>query len=161
MAYWLMKSEPAEFSIDDLERRGRAVEPWGGVRNYQARNLMRDGMRKGDLAFFYHSSCEQPAIAGIMEIASPGYADPSQFDPHSKYHDAGSTLEAPRWVAVDVRFKRRLRRPVTLDELRRRRALAKMPLLRRGNRLSVLPVTKKEWDYILELEKADRRRRVD
>ena len=152
MAFWLMKSEPSEFSIDDLERRGQATEAWTGVRNYQARNLLRDDMRKGDSAFLYHSSCDQPAIVGIMEIASAAYPDPLQFDRRSDYHDSGSKPEAPRWLAVDVRFKRRLRRALPLEALRKHRALAQMPLLQRGNRLSVMPVSKAEWDYILKLE---------
>ena len=153
MAYWLLKSEPDEFSIDDLERGGNRTEPWNGVRNYQARNMLRDGMRKDDRAFFYHSSCEQPAIVGIVEIASAAYPDLSAFDPRSNYHDSGSDPDHPRWFAVDVKIRRRLRRPVTLGELRSHRALAKMPLLQRGNRLSVMPVTRQEWDFILGLER--------
>ncbi len=149
MGYWLMKSEPAAFSIDDLERQ--KVAAWEGVRNYQARNFMRDGMRKGDLAFLYHSSCASPAIAGVMEICREAYADPSQFDRRSPYYDPGSRRDDPRWLMVDVRFRRRLRRPVTLEELREHEELHGLALLRRGNRLSVMPVDEREWEFILGL----------
>jgi len=150
MAHWLMKSEPDVFGIDDLERQRTA--PWEGVRNYQARNFMRDGMRKGDLAFLYHSSCAEPAVVGIMEVCREAYPDPTQFDRKSPYHDAASTREAPRWLMVDVRFRRRLRRPVTLTALRAAPGLADLALLRRGNRLSVMPVGGAEWERILALE---------
>jgi predicted RNA-binding protein with PUA-like domain len=149
MAHWLMKSEPDEFGIDDLERDGRAS--WEGVRNYQARNFMRDGMKKGDLAFLYHSSCAVPAVTGIMEISSAAYADPSQFDRRSPYHDPASTRENPRWLTVDVRFRRRLSRPVTLEQIRAAKGLAGLALVRRGNRLSVMPVTDREWELVLAL----------
>jgi len=152
MNYWLMKSEPSVFSIDDL--RKVHTTGWDGVRNYQVRNMMRDQMRKGDLAFFYHSSCEVPGVVGIMEIAGPARPDPTAFDPKSKYYDPGSSPEKPRWYLVDVRFKRKLRRVVTLEEMRGEKALAGMQLLKRGNRLSITPVTKKEWDHILSMEKA-------
>jgi predicted RNA-binding protein with PUA-like domain len=150
MNYWLMKTEPDEFSIDDLKRK--KTEPWSGVRNYQARNHMRDGMRKGDGVLFYHSSCEVPGVAGIAEVATAAYPDPTQFDPGSDYFDAGSKRGEPRWVLVDVRFKRKLKRVITLAELKTRKELAGMVLLRPGNRLSVSPVTKAEWDFILSLE---------
>jgi predicted RNA-binding protein with PUA-like domain len=150
MNYWLIKSEPDEFSIDDLKRV--KVEPWTGVRNYQARNYMRDGMRKGDGVLFYHSSCPVPGVAGIAEVATAAYPDPTQFDPRSDYFDAGSSRDAPRWVMVDVKFRRKLRRTIALTELKGRRELAGMILLRPGNRLSVTPVTKAEWDFILGLE---------
>jgi predicted RNA-binding protein with PUA-like domain len=153
MNYWLMKSEPASFSIDDLERRGRRGEPWDGVRNYQARNMLRDAMRIDDLAFFYHSGCDVPGIAGIMDIASTARPDPAAFDPEDEHHDPGSDPANPRWYLVDVRFRRRLRRLIPLEELRRHKALAGMQLLKRGNRLSVMPVSKAHWDYILKLEK--------
>jgi predicted RNA-binding protein with PUA-like domain len=153
MNYWLLKSEPSVFSIDDLAACGRRTEPWDGVRNYQARNMLRDGMRRGDLAFFYHSGCEVPGIAGIMEIASPGRPDPTAFDASDHHYDPDSDPEHPRWYLVDVRFRRRLRRLIPLEELRRHRALAGMQLLKRGNRLSVTPVSKKHWDCILKLEK--------
>ena len=152
MNYWLMKSEPDEFSIDDLKRRPSGTEPWDGVRNYQARNMMRDGMAVGDLAFFYHSNCEEPGIVGVMSIASRGDPDPTAFDPDDKHYDSKSDPETPRWYLVDVRFKRKLKRTITLAELKEKKPLRSMQLLQKGNRLSVMPVTKKEWDYILGLE---------
>jgi predicted RNA-binding protein with PUA-like domain len=150
MNYWLMKSEPDDFSIDDLARK--KSEPWSGVRNYQARNYMRDGMRAGDRVFFYHSSCAEPGIAGIAEVGSAAYPDPTQFDPRSDYFDAKSSRAAPRWVLVDVKFKRKLKRTITLTELKARPPLREFALLRPGTRLSVLPVTKAQWDFILGLE---------
>ncbi len=150
MAYWLLKSEPGEFSIDDMERAG--VEPWDGVRNYQARNWMRDDMKVGDQAFFYHSNCKEPAIVGIVSIASEGYPDPTQFDPKDKHYDPKSTPDDPRWYLVDVRFERRLRRPIGLRELKTRAELVGLPLVRKGNRLSVMPVDPEQWAFLLELE---------
>jgi predicted RNA-binding protein with PUA-like domain len=151
MRYWLMKTEPGDFSIDDLARVG--VEPWTGVRNYQARNFMRDGMRPGDGVLLYHSNCDPPGVAGIAEVAGDAYPDPTQFEKRSKYFDPKSTREEPRWMLVDVAFKRKLRRMVTLDEIR---ALADVlddfALLRRGSRLSVLPVSAMQWKRILALE---------
>ena len=126
MNYWLMKSEPGEFSIDDLKQRPKKTEPWDGVRNYQARNMMRDDMQKGDLAFFYHSNCDEPGIAGIMEIVSEAYPDPTAFDPEDKHFDAKSDADNPRWFLVDVRFKRKFKRTITLTELREHRALENM-----------------------------------
>jgi predicted RNA-binding protein with PUA-like domain len=150
MNYWLMKSEPDTFSIDDLKRKKR--EAWDGVRNYQARNFMRDEMRVGDGVFFYHSSCAEPGIAGLAEVVSDAYPDPSQFDPKSKYFDPGSSRDNPRWMLVDVKFVKKLKRVITLDELKNQKPLADMRLLRKGNRLSVMPVEAKEWRYILEIE---------
>jgi predicted RNA-binding protein with PUA-like domain len=150
MNYWLMKSEPDTFSIDDLAARGK--EPWDGVRNYQARNFMRDGMRRGDKVFIYHSSCAEPGVAGVGKVASAAYPDPGQFDPRSKYFDAGSRRDDPRWWLVDIAYVRKLKRVVTLEELKRQPALTDMRLLQRGNRLSVMPVEKPEWDAILDLE---------
>ena len=150
MNYWLMKSEPDEFSIDDL--KARKIEPWSGVRNYQARNYMRDGMRKGDGVLFYHSSCAVPGVAGIAEVAGPAYPDPTQFDPGSDYFDAASKRDEPRWSLVDVRFRRKLKRVIPLTELKARKELKDMVLLRPGSRLSVSPVTKSEWDFVLSLE---------
>lgn len=150
MKHWLMKSEPDTFSIDDLKRKKR--EAWDGVRNYQARNFMRDDMRVGDGVFFYHSNCAQPGIAGIAEVASDAYPDPSQFDPKSKYFDTGSSRDNPRWMLVDVKFVKKLKRVITLDELKNHPKLAGMALLRKGNRLSVMPVEAAEWRYILDLE---------
>ena len=150
MNHWLMKSEPDAFSIDDLKRKKR--EPWDGVRNYQARNFMRDGMRPGDKVFFYHSNCAVPGIVGIAEVATDAYPDPSQFDPKSKYFDAGSSRDNPRWMLVDVKFVKKLKRTISLDEMKNDPALADMPLLRKGNRLSVMPVDAAHWKYILGLE---------
>jgi predicted RNA-binding protein with PUA-like domain len=150
MNYWLMKSEPDTFSIDDLKRKKR--EAWDGVRNYQARNFMRDDMRVGDGVFFYHSSCPEPGIAGLAEVASDAYPDPSQFDPKSHYFDPGSSRDDPRWMLVDVKFVKKLPHVITLDELKTHKKLADMRLLRKGNRLSVMPVTAAEWTYILGLE---------
>ena len=150
MKYWLMKSEPDAFSIDDLKRKQR--EPWDGVRNYQARNFMRDDMRPGDKVFFYHSNCKPPGIVGIAEVATDAYPDPSQFDPKSNYFDAGSSRENPRWMLVDLKFVKKLKRTITLDQLKQDATLADMPLVRKGNRLSVMPVEAAHWKHILELE---------
>lgn len=150
MRYWLMKTEPDEFSIDDLAKK--KIEPWTGVRNYQARNFMRDGMQPGDGVFFYHSSCEVPGVAGVAEVATAAYPDPTQFEKKSDYFDAASKREEPRWFLVDVRFKRKLKRVIPLAELKDRKELDGFALLARGNRLSVLPVTKQQWDFILGLE---------
>lgn len=152
MRYWLMKSEPETFGIDDLIRRPRQTEHWDGVRNYQARNMIRDEMKKGDQAFFYHSSCDEPAIVGIVDIVRDAYPDSTAFDPESPYFDPKSTSDSPRWYMVDVRFRRKLRRPLTLAELKQQPALAGLPLLRRGNRLSILPISAEEWRLILSLE---------
>ena len=150
MNHWLMKSEPDAFSIDDLKRKKR--EPWDGVRNYQARNFMRDGMRPGDQVFFYHSNCTVPGIVGIAEVATDAYPDPSQFDPKSKYFDPGSSRDNPRWMLVDVTFVKKLKRTISLDELKADPVLDGMALLRKGNRLSVMPVEAAHWEYILALE---------
>ena len=149
MNHWLMKTEPDEFSIDDL--KARKTEPWSGVRNYQARNFMRE-MRKGDAVFFYHSSCDEPGVVGIAEVAAAAHPDPTQFDPRSDYFDAASKRDDPRWSLVDVKFKRKLKRTIALTELKGRKELGDFALLRPGNRLSVLPVTKAQWDFILGLE---------
>jgi predicted RNA-binding protein with PUA-like domain len=149
MNYWLMKSEPDECSIDDVLAAPGRKTAWSGVRNYQARNFMRDGMRIGDGVFFYHSSCDEPGIAGIAEVASAPYTDASQFDKKSPYYDAASKKDAPRWVNVDVRALKKTKL-VPLAELRRHKALAKMRLLRPGNRLSITPVSAAEWKYITE-----------
>ena len=149
MKYWLMKSEPDECSIDDVLAAPGRKTAWSGVRNYQARNFMRDRMRVGDGVLFYHSSCPQPGIAGIAEVASPAYPDASQFDRKSPYYDPKSPREAPRWVNVDVRALRKTRL-IPLAEIRQQKALAKMVLLRPGNRLSITPVTAAEWRHIVE-----------
>ena len=147
MCYWLMKSEPDEFSIDDLARAAHQTAPWFGVRNYQARNFMRDQMRAGDKVFFYHSSCAEPGIAGIAEVVSLAYPDATQFDRKSPYFDPKATREAPRWFSVDVKLIRRT--PVIgLAELRRHREIAGMRVLARGNRLSITPVEPQEWAFI-------------
>jgi predicted RNA-binding protein with PUA-like domain len=151
MACWLFKTEPDEFSIDDLARKKR--EPWGGVRNYQARNNLK-AAKVGDTVLFYHSSCAEPAVVGIAEVAKAAYPDPTQFDRKSDYYDPKSPPDDPRWVAVDVRFKRKLKRPVTLEELKTHAsALAGFALTRRGNRLSVLPVEPAHYEFILDLER--------
>ena len=149
MRYWLMKTEPDEFSIDDLAKK--KGEPWSGVRNYQARNFMRE-MQVGDGVLFYHASCEVPGVAGIAEVAATAYPDPTQFEKKSDYYDAASKREEPRWSLVDVKFKRKLKRVIPLAELKDRKELEGFALLARGNRLSVLPVTKTQWDFILGLE---------
>jgi predicted RNA-binding protein with PUA-like domain len=150
MAYWLMKSEPDAYSIDDLERDGRDM--WDGIRNYQARNMMRDDMRVGDKVFFYHSNCKEPGIVGVAKVASKPYPDPTQFEPRSKYFDPKSSEDEPRWLLVDVEFVRKLTRTITLTELKAQPELDGMTLLRRGNRLSIMPVDKAHWDFILGLE---------
>jgi predicted RNA-binding protein with PUA-like domain len=150
MRYWLMKSEPDEFGIDDLARAPKKTAPWTGVRNYQARNFMRDGMRVGDGVLFYHSSCPDPGIAGIAEVASAAYPDATQFDPKSDYYDAKSTREAPRWVHVDVKLVRKTRL-LPLEAMRNARGLEEMVTLRRGNRLSITPVAPSEWKAVLRL----------
>src|SRR5690606_38895626 len=151
--YWLMKSEPDAFSIDDLERVG--TEPWNGVRNYQARNFMRDGMKVGDGVLFYHSNTKVPGIVGTATVASVSYPDETQFDPASDYHDPKATREEPRWFLVDVAFERKLSRTVSLDEIKRHaEALGEdFALIRRGNRLSVFPVSATQYRYLLSLEK--------
>ncbi|MCS3747295.1 EVE domain-containing protein [Xanthomonas sp. 3793] len=150
--YWLMKSEPDTFSIDDLERVG--TEPWNGVRNYQARNFMRDGMQVGDGVFFYHSNCKVPGIVGLARVASAAYPDDTQFDPKSDYHDPKANREDPRWMLVDVAFERKLKRTISLDEIKQHAdALGEgFPLIARGNRLSILPVTAAQWKLLLAME---------
>jgi predicted RNA-binding protein with PUA-like domain len=149
MQRWLMKTEPDTFSIDDLKQR--RVEPWNGVRNYQARNFIR-AMTRGDEVMIYHSSCAVPGVAGLGKVASAPYPDPGQFDPKDDYFDARSDRGNPRWSLVDVRFVRKLKRVITLDEIKRLHGLGDFALTRRGNRLSVLPVSDVQWQAILELE---------
>ena len=150
--YWLMKSEPDAFSIDDLQRVG--TEPWNGVRNYQARNFMRDGMKVGDGILFYHSNTKVPGIVGIATVASEAYPDDTQFDPESDYYDPKSTREEPRLSLVDVKFDRKLKRTITLDEIKQHAdELGEgFALIQRGSRLSVLPVTAAQWKFLLALE---------
>ena len=147
MRYWLMKSEPDEFGIDDLEKAPNQSTAWFGVRNYQARNFMRDEMRVGDRAFFYHSSCPEPGIAGIVEVSRLAYPDSTQFDAASPYYDAKSTRDAPRWVNVDVKLVRKTSL-ITVAMLRSTPGLEDMVTLRRGNRLSITPVTPSEWKIV-------------
>ena len=147
--YWLMKSEPDEISIDDLLAMPHSTVAWFGVRNYQARNFMRDGMQIGDGVLFYHSSCPEPGIAGLAEVASHAYPDATQFDRKSKYFDAAATPEKPRWMNVDVKGVRKTRL-VSLAELREQSTLEDMTILKRGNRLSITPVTPREWKFITE-----------
>jgi predicted RNA-binding protein with PUA-like domain len=147
MQYWLMKSEPDECSIDDVLAAPGRITTWSGVRNYQARNFMRDAMHIGDGVLFYHSSCPQPGIAGLAEVASAAYPDASQFDAKSDYYDPQSRREEPRWFNVDVRALKKTRL-IPLAELRAQKALKKMVTLRPGNRLSITPVTESEWRYI-------------
>ena len=149
MAHWLMKSEPDVYSIDDLKRDGRAM--WDSIRNYQARNMMRDDMRIGDEVFFYHSNCKEPAIVGISKVCSEPYPDPTQFDSESRYFDPKSSKDDPRWMLVDVEFVRIFGAPITLTELKARPDLEGMILTRRGNRLSIMPVSDAQWNVVLSL----------
>jgi len=149
MRYWLMKSEPDEASIDHLAHAPNKTLPWTGVRNYQARNFMRDQMQLGDGVLFYHSSCPEPGIAGIAKVCSTAYPDPTQFDPKSDYYDPKSTQETPRWMLVDVKFVKKTAL-IPLAALREHEALADMQVLARGNRLSITPVTEAQWRFITE-----------
>ena len=157
MAFWLMKSEPDVFGIDHLASRPRQTEPWDGVRNYQARNMMRDEMKVGDQVFFYHSNCYEPGIVGIMEVVRESYPDHTAFDPEAKYYDPKSDPDNPRWFMVDVRYVRHLKRNISLAELKQHAdgPLEGMALVRKGNRLSIMPVDPAQWAFILTLEKSD------
>jgi len=152
MNYWLFKTEPKEFSIDDLTKKPAKTEHWDGVRNYQARNFMRDEMKVGDKAFFYHSNCEEPGIVGIVTVASKAYPDHTAFDKKDKHFDPKSDPDKPRWMMVDVKMARKLKRTISLKELKEKSTLKNMRLVQRGNRLSVMPVEKKHWDAILKIE---------
>jgi predicted RNA-binding protein with PUA-like domain len=152
MAYWLMKSEPDVFSIEDLKARPKSTEHWDGVRNYQARNMMRDQMETGDKIFFYHSSCPQPGIVGIAEVVREAYSDDSAQNPESRYYDPKASPEDPRWVMVDVKFVRKLTRLITLSEIKSEPALQKMALVKKGSRLSIMAVSKEEWQQVLAME---------
>jgi len=152
MNYWLMKSEPDTFGIDDLINRPGQTEHWDGVRNYQARNMMRDGMKQGDQAFFYHSNCAEPGIVGIMHVVKEGYPDFTAFESDSNYFDPKSNPGQPRWFMVDVQFVRKFKRAISLKELKPYPELAGMQLLQRGNRLSIMPVSESQWGFILALE---------
>ena len=150
--YWLMKTEPGEFSIDDLKARPKGTERWDGVRNYQVRNMMRDDMKKGDPVLFYHSSCEVPGIVGVAKIAREAYPDPTAFDPEHAHYDPKSKADDPTWLMVDVKYVRKLKRTIKLQELKDRPELAGFALIRKGNRLSVNPVTEAQWNFIMALE---------
>jgi len=152
MQYWLMKSEPDVFGIHHLENRSRQTEPWDGVRNYQARNMMRDDMKVGDQVFFYHSNTKVPGIVGIAEIVREGYPDHTAFDPEDPHYDPKSDPDAPRWFMVDVRLVRTLKRTISLTELKQHPQIEDMALVRKGNRLSVMPVKKAQWEFVLSLE---------
>ncbi len=154
MNHWLLKSEPDTFSIDHLAALPKRTTSWDGVRNFQARNMLRDSIKKGDTAFFYHSSCAVPGIAGIVSVVKGGYPDATALDPKHHHYDAGCKPDDPRWYVIDVKLQRKFSRVITLDELRKHagKALADLIVLKRGNRLSVTPVTKMNWDFILALE---------
>ena len=149
--YWLMKSEPGVFSIDDLAAAKEQTTRWDGVRNYQARNLLRHDIAVGDGVLFYHSSADPPAVAGTAKVVRAGYPDPTQFDPRDGHFDRDSQRDDPRWFSVDIKFESKFARPVTLPELRAAPALKDMVLLRRGSRLSVQPVTAAEWKQIVKM----------
>ncbi len=149
MNYWLMKSEPTSYSIDDLERDKETY--WDGVRNYQARNFMRDDMKKGDLVFFYHSNAKEIGIMGVAEVVREAYDDFTALDPHDHHYDPKSTPENPRWVMVDIKFRRKFKSAITLEQLKANPKLKEMLVLRKGNRLSITPVTKKDWNCVLAM----------
>lgn len=151
MNYWLMKSEPDVFGIDHLQKRPDKTEPWDGVRNYQARNMMRDQMKKGDKAFFYHSNCDEPGIVGIMTIVKAGYPDSTMFNPESKYFDPKASDENPRWYRVDVKFQKKFKHAISLKELKSYKQLQGMAVLAKGSRLSITPVTEAQWNFITGL----------
>ncbi|MEJ2645020.1 MAG: EVE domain-containing protein [Gammaproteobacteria bacterium] len=152
MNHWLMKSEPDVFGIDDLKAMPNKTDHWDGVRNYQARNMMRDQMKKGDKVFFYHSNTAEPGIVGIAKVVREGYPDFTAFDPHAKYYDPKSDPDKPRWYMVDIQYVRKLKRVITLAELKSHPELEDFPLVRKGNRLSVMPVTREQWDIVLGME---------
>jgi predicted RNA-binding protein with PUA-like domain len=147
--YWLMKTEPDNFSIDDLKRVKK--EPWDGVRNYQARNFMRDDMKKGDLVLFYHSNAKPPGVVGIAEVSKEGHPDPTAFDKKSKYYDVKSDPENPRWILVEVKYKKHFKKMVSLNEIKDEKKLSDMALVQKGSRLSITPVKKTEFDHILKM----------
>ena len=157
MKYWLMKSEPDVFGIDHLAKMPKKTEHWDGIRNYQVRNMMRDEMKKGDLVLFYHSNCKEPGIVGIARIVKEAYPDFTAFNPKEKYYDPKSEPENPRWLMVDVQLVRKFKRTISLQELKSYKTLSEMIILRRGNRLSITPVSKKHWDFILKLENKNKK----
>lgn len=156
MRYWLFKSEPSAFSIDDLRKRRGQVSPWDGVRNYQVRNLLRDTIAEGDLAFFYHSSCKDAGIVGMMEVVSHGYPDTTALDLNSDHYDPKSTIENPRWYMVDVKYIKKFQRTISLQEIKSHALLKKMAVARKGNRLSITQVLPTEWKAILALENVNK-----
>ena len=151
MNYWLMKNEPDDYSIDDLKRD--KIEPWDGIRNYQVRNMIRDEMQKDDQAFFYHSNCDVPGIYGLMVINSDAYPDHTAFDKKAKYYDPKSKKDNPTWLMVDVKYKRKLKNVISLTELKSYKELSNMRVVQRGNRLSITKIEKKDWNFILKLER--------
>ena len=151
MKYWLMKSEPDAFSIDDLRTCPKKTDHWDGIRNYQARNFMLDDMSVGDQVFFYHSNCDEPGVVGIMEVVRAAYPDHTALDPDSRYHDPKSTPDENRWMMVDVKYKKKFKQPVSLKQLKTDSRLSDMRLVQKGNRLSVMPVTAREWKIICNL----------
>lgn len=151
MSYWLLKSEPYSYSIEMLQKEKNKTTHWDGVRNYQARNFMRDNMQKGDLAFFYHSNCKTPGIVGIVQVIKESYADFTAFDPKDEHHDPKSDPNHPRWVMIDVQYREQFQETIALHELRNALQLRNMLILRKGNRLSITPITQEEWDTILAL----------
>ena len=153
MAYWLMKSEPTAYSIDHLENEKNHTTPWDGVRNYQARNFMKNDMAVGDQVFFYHSNCKEIGIVGISEVCSEAYTDFTAFDPDDHHFDPKSDPDKPRWFMVDVKFVEKFKGTITLDALRKNAALKELLILRKGNRLSITPVSKKDWHSILKMAK--------
>jgi len=152
MKKWLMKSEPNEFSIDDLKACPKQTDMWDGIRNYQARNMIRDTIKKGDLVFFYHSNCALIGIVGIMEVVKEAYPDPTAFEQNDRHFDPKSDPDNPRWFVVDLKFKRKFDRTISLHELKEHKQLEDMRLLQKGNRLSIMPIEDLEWDYVLGLE---------
>jgi predicted RNA-binding protein with PUA-like domain len=153
MNYWLFKSEPETFGIDHLMKRPKQTEPWDGVRNYQARNMLRDDIKVGDKGFFYHSNCTPPGIVGTIEVVKAGYPDPSALNPDSKYYDPKSTVDNPRWFMVNVHFIKKFDRIISLDELKQHPLLENMVVTRRASRLSITPVSKEEWKIISDMRK--------
>lgn len=151
MKYWLLKSEPGAYSIDHLKSEKDKITHWDGVRNYQARNFMRDEMEKGDLAFFYHSNCKAPGIVGVVQVVKESYPDFTAFDPEDHHYDPKSDPDKPRWFMVDVKFKQKFKQTITLPELRNNPALREMLILRKGNRLSITPLTQQQWEAVLGL----------
>jgi|TARA_R110002050_G_scaffold102989_5_gene211918 predicted RNA-binding protein with PUA-like domain len=150
MNYWLFKTEPDAFGIDDLASRPEQTEPWDGVRNYQARNFLRDEVKSGDLVFIYHSSCKEIGIAGLAEVVQEGYVDHSQFDPQSKYYDPKATQEKPRWYRVDVKLKQTFPRVLPLKTIKAMPEITELGLVKKGHRLSIMPVNKQEFDILLQ-----------